>query len=105
MSFYDIIERPVFSEKAFSALDKGIYSFWVLPSATKTDIKQAIEKAFDVKVIKISTHNVPGKRKRVGRFMGHRKDRKKAVVRLAEGQQIEAISSLTTLPAEMPEQK
>lgn len=99
MSFYDIIERPVLSEKAFEGMDLSIYSFWVKPAATKTDIKIAIEKAFDVNVIGISTYNAVGKRKRVGRFTGHRKARKKAVVRLAAGQTIETIDSLLSAPS------
>ncbi|MFC4637958.1 50S ribosomal protein L23 [Deinococcus hohokamensis] len=91
MSHYDIIQKPVISEKAYAGMERGVYSFWVSKDATKTDIKGAIEKAFDVKVVGISTMNVRGKRKRVGRFIGQRADRKKAVVRLAEGQTIAAL--------------
>ena len=91
MSHYDIIQAPVISEKAYAGMERGVYTFWVSPKATKTDIKSAVQKAFGVTVIGISTMNVPGKRKRVGRFIGHRADRKKAIVRLAEGQKIEAL--------------
>ena len=91
MSYYDILQAPVISEKAYAGMERGVYSFWVSPKATKTDIKDAIQKAFDVKVIGISTMNVPGKRKRVGKFIGQRNDRKKAIVRLAEGQSIAAL--------------
>ncbi|MDK2013416.1 MULTISPECIES: 50S ribosomal protein L23 [unclassified Deinococcus] len=91
MSHYDIIQTPVISEKAYAGMERGVYSFWVSPKATKTEIKGAIQKAFGVTVIGISTMNVPGKRKRVGRFMGHRADRKKAIVRLADGQTIAAL--------------
>jgi len=91
VSHYDIIQAPVISEKAYAGMERGVYTFWVSPKATKTDIKSAVQKAFGVTVIGISTMNVPGKRKRVGRFIGHRADRKKAIVRLAEGQKIEAL--------------
>lgn len=94
MSHYDIIQAPVFSEKAFAGMERGAYTFWVSPKATKTEIKSAIQKAFDVKVVGISTANVPGKRKRVGKFIGQRNDRKKAIVRLAEGQKIEALEAM-----------
>ncbi|MFC6616667.1 50S ribosomal protein L23 [Deinococcus radiophilus] len=94
MSHYDIIQSPVVSEKSFAAMEQGVYSFWVDPKATKPEIKSAIQKAFDVQVVGISTMNVRGKRKRVGRFMGQRNDRKKAVVRLADGQKIEALEGL-----------
>ena len=73
-------------------VSSGVYSFWVSPKATKTEIKSAIQQAFGVTVVGISTMNVPGKRKRVGRFIGQRNDRKKAIVRLAEGQSIEALA-------------
>ncbi|PTA67047.1 50S ribosomal protein L23 [Deinococcus arcticus] len=91
MSHYDIIQAPVVSEKAYAGMERGVYSFWVSPKATKTDIKSAIQQAFGVTVIGISTMNVPGKRKRVGKFFGQRADRKKAIVRLAEGQTIAAL--------------
>ena len=91
MSYYDIIQAPVISEKAYAGMERGVYSFWVSPKATKTDIKNAVQKAFDVKVVGISTMNVPGKRKRVGRLFGNRADRKKAIVRLADGQTIAAL--------------
>ena len=92
MSYYDIIKQPVISEKAYAGMERGVYSFWVSPKATKTEIKAAVQQAFGVTVIGISTMNVAGKRKRVGRFIGQRNDRKKAIVRLAEGQSIEALA-------------
>lgn len=92
MSHYDILHAPVISEKAYAGMERGVYSFWVSPKATKTQIKSAVQQAFGVTVVGISTMNVPGKRKRVGRFIGQRNDRKKAIVRLAEGQSIEALA-------------
>lgn len=94
MSHYDIIKQPVISEKAYAGMERGVYSFWVSPKATKTEIKAAVQQAFGVTVVGISTMNVTGKRKRVGKFTGHRADRKKAVVRLADGQKIEALEAL-----------
>ncbi|WP_019588636.1 50S ribosomal protein L23 [Deinococcus apachensis] len=94
MSYYDIIKQPVISEKAYAGMERGAYSFWVDPKATKTEIKAAVQQAFGVTVIGISTMNVAGKRKRVGKFVGHRADRKKAIVRLADGQKIEALEAL-----------
>ncbi|GBF08223.1 50S ribosomal protein L23, rplW [Deinococcus aerius] len=94
MSYYDIIKQPVISEKAYAGMERGAYSFWVDPKATKTEIKAAVQQAFGVTVIGISTMNVTGKRKRVGKFVGHRADRKKAIVRLADGQKIEALEAL-----------
>ncbi|SMB95345.1 50S ribosomal protein L23 [Deinococcus hopiensis] len=91
MSHYDIIKQPVISEKAYAGMERGVYSFWVSPKATKTEIKAAVQQAFGVTVVGISTMNIAGKRKRVGRFTGHRVDRKKAIVRLADGQSIEAL--------------
>ncbi|GAA5511298.1 50S ribosomal protein L23 [Deinococcus carri] len=94
MSHYDIIKQPVISEKAYAGMERGVYSFWVDPKATKTEIKAAVQQAFGVTVVGISTMNVAGKRKRVGRFIGHRADRKKAIVRLADGQTIQALEAL-----------
>lgn len=94
MSHYDIIKQPVISEKAYAGMERGVYSFWVSPKATKTEIKAAVQSAFGVTVVGISTMNVTGKRKRVGKFTGHRADRKKAIVRLADGQKIEALEAL-----------
>ncbi|MEF2278832.1 50S ribosomal protein L23 [Deinococcus sp. YIM 134068] len=93
-SFYDIIKQPVISEKAYAGMERGAYSFWVDPKSTKSEIKAAVQQAFGVRVVGISTMNVAGKRKRVGKFTGHRPDRKKAIVRLADGQKIEALEAL-----------
>lgn len=94
MSFYDIIKAPVISEKAYAGMERGMYAFWVERDANKTEIKNAIQQAFGVRVVKVNTMNIPGKPKRVGKFMGHRPDRKKAIVQLAEGQKIEALEGL-----------
>jgi large subunit ribosomal protein L23 len=91
---YDTIKKPVISEKSYAGMDRGVYTFWVEPSATKTDIRNAVQQAFGVTVVKIGTFNVLGKMKRTGKFEGRRPNRKKAMVKLAEGQKIEALQGL-----------
>lgn len=79
----DIIRRPLITEKATIALENNQYTFEVAPKATKPQIKDAVEKLFDVKVVGIRTQNPPRKRRRVGQFIGHRAAYKRAVVTLA----------------------
>ena len=85
----DVIKRPLITEKATKGLDVNQYTFEVDPRAAKPDIKAAIEKMFDVRVIGVSTMNPPRRTRRVGRFSGKRAQVKKAVVRLAEGSSIQ----------------
>ena len=85
----DVIRRPLITEKATRGLDINQYTFEVDPRAAKPEIKAAIEKLFDVKVIGISTMNPPRRTRRVGRFPGKRAQIKKAVVRLEEGNTIQ----------------
>ena len=87
--YLEIIKAPIVTEKSRMLADKeGKYSFIVDPRANKTEIKQAIEKIFNVKVEEISTINVVPKKKRVGRYSGLSNRAKKAIVKLAEGQSI-----------------
>jgi len=79
----DIIRKPLITEKATIALENNQYTFEVAPKATKPQIKEAIEKLFDVTVTGISTQNPPRKKRRVGQFIGHRAAYKRAVVTLA----------------------
>ena len=88
MNNYDIIFAPVITEKSASMEEKNTYVFKVDVRANKTQIKQAIEKAFNVKVEKINTLNVNPKTKRVGRYTGKTNRYKKAIVKLAEGHTI-----------------
>ena len=88
MNNYDIIFAPIITEKTASMEEKNTYVFKVDVRANKTQIKQAIEKAFDVKVEKINTLNVHPKDKRVGRYTGKTNRYKKAIVKLAEGHTI-----------------
>lgn len=87
--YLDIIKAPVITEKSQMAQANGQYTFKVDPKANKTEIKLAIEKIFNVKVVKISTINEKPKKKRVGRYTGLTNRSKKAIVTLAEGQTIE----------------
>nr|WP_238718472.1 50S ribosomal protein L23 [Petrachloros mirabilis] len=84
----DIIRRPIVTEKATLLLENNQYTFDVDPRSTKPQIKAAIEELFEVKVIGVSTHNPPQKKRRVGRFPGHRPHYKRAMVTLAPGDSI-----------------
>lgn len=86
----DIIVAPVISEKSYGLLDQNWYTFQVRPDANKTAIKIAIEQIFDVRVITVNTNNRQGKRKRTRYGWGKRKSTKRALVKLAEGDRIEA---------------
>ena len=85
----DVVRRPLITEKATSALELNQYTFEVDHRAAKPEIKAAIEKLFDVRVVGISTMNPPRRSRRIGRFAGKRTQVKKAIVRLAEGNKIE----------------
>lgn len=91
---YDIIDRPVITEKATMASEEGKVVFQVAPDASKAEIREAVEKLFGVKVTKINTLSVHGKTKRFRGLKGKQKDRKKAVVTLAEGQTIDAMAGV-----------
>lgn len=85
----DVILAPVVSEKSYAQLDEGLYTFLVHPHANKTQIKQAVESIFGVQVERVNTMNRRGKRKRFRFVQGRRKDTKRAVVKLAEGESID----------------
>ena len=85
----DVIIAPVVSEKSYSLLDEGRYTFIVHPASNKTEIKQAVESIFGVKVVSVNTLNRVGKTKRFGLTIGKRKDTKRAIVTLAEGESID----------------
>ncbi|MGH3278974.1 MAG: 50S ribosomal protein L23 [Trebonia sp.] len=85
----DILVRPVVSEKSYGLLDEGKYTFVVAPDANKTQIKQAVEEVFRVKVTGVNTLNRPGKRRRTRFGWGKRPDTKRAIVTLAEGDRID----------------
>lgn len=88
--YRDIIKGPILSEKSATlAQDSNTITFSVDPKANKTQIKQAIEKIFDVKVESVNTINVRPKKKRVGKYTGKTNKIKKAIVKLQEGSSIE----------------
>jgi ribosomal protein L23 len=76
----DIIIKPIITEKSNVEIQAGKYTFEVNKKATKVDVKRAVEKLFNVKVLKVNTINVSGKEKRVGRNIGKTADWKKAIV-------------------------
>jgi large subunit ribosomal protein L23 len=86
----DIIVAPVVSEKSYSLLDQNWYTFLVHPDANKTQIKIAIQQIFDVRVLTVNSMNREGKRKRTKTGFGQRKATKRAMVKLADGDRIEA---------------
>jgi large subunit ribosomal protein L23 len=81
----DVIFVPVVSEKSYALLDDGKYTFEVDPRSNKTEIKQAIEAIFNVKVASINTLNRVGKTRRTKFGLGKRKDTKRAIVTLKSG--------------------
>ena len=85
----DVILAPVVSEKSYSLLDNNAYTFVVHPDANKTEIRQAVEIIWGVKVVNVNTINRKGKTKRFRFTRGKRPDTKRAVVKLAEGDKIE----------------
>ena len=88
--YLEIIKAPVITEKSANiAQNEGKYVLKVDPKANKTQIKQAIEKIFKVKVVEISTLNEKTKKRRVGRYSGLSNRSKKAFVKLADGQSID----------------
>ena len=87
---YDVILAPVVSEKSYDLIENlNTYTFEVDPRANKEEIKHAVEKVFGVKVLRVNTMNRKGKVKRTGYKLGKRKDIKRAVVTLADGDSID----------------
>ena len=81
---YDIIKRPVITEKSMQDVENKVYVFEVAKDANKIEIGRAVEEIFGVKVAKVNTINVLGKEKRMGVHSGYRADWKKAIVKLAD---------------------
>ena len=90
-----VIIEPVVSEKSYALLEEGVYTFRVHPSASKPEIRDAVEKIFGVSVTNVNTLNRDGKRRRNRRTgtWGKRPDTKRAFVTLAEGDSIELFGS------------
>jgi large subunit ribosomal protein L23 len=85
----DILLKPVISEKSYRLADDGKYTFLVAPGANKTQIRQAVEQVFHVRVAGVNTINRPGKRRRTRYGWGRRADTKRAIVTLASGERID----------------
>ena len=81
----DVIVAPVVSEKSYACMDRGQYTFLVARGSNKTEIKQAVEAIFDVRVASVNTQNRQGKTRRTRTGMGKSKDTKRAIVTLREG--------------------
>ncbi|NCA67092.1 MAG: 50S ribosomal protein L23 [Clostridia bacterium] len=96
MKAYDIIIKPVLSEKSYGNVAVKDYTFIVAKAATKTEIKDAVEFAFGVKVDRVNVTNYDGKIKRMGRTEGRRPSYKKAYVKLtSDSKPIEFFESLS----------
>jgi len=81
---YDVIIKPVISERSMDIAPDKKYTFKVAVNANKTEIKQAVEEIFGVEVKKVNVMNMDGKLKRMGRTVGRTPDSKKAIVTLKE---------------------
>lgn len=91
---YKIIKKPIITEKTTALREEGKYVFEVHPNATKPQIKQAVQKLFNVKVEYVNTLRYKGKPKRVGRFSGYTPRSKRAIVKLKEGESIKFFEAL-----------
>ena len=96
LKYYDLIQKPVITEKSMAAMGEKKYTFLVHPEATKTQVKEAVEKMFaGTKVEKVNTMNIPGKKKRRGMVIGRTAKTKKAIVKLtADSKDIEIFEGL-----------
>ena len=88
MQVFDILRRPVITEKSTILQEEGRYTFEVAPNATKHQIKEAVEEAFNVDVLQVNTMHVSGKRKRFGPRIAQGRSWKKAIVLLSPGDTI-----------------
>ena len=94
MNLLDVIKRPVITEKSMNAMEENKYTFEVETRANKTLVKQAVEAAFDVKVKDVNIVNVRPKFKRMGKYAGYTKKRRKAIVTLtSDSKAIELFSA------------
>lgn len=94
MNLLDVIKRPVITEKSMNAMEENKYTFEVDTRVNKTLVKQAVEAAFDVKVKNVNIVNVRPKFKRMGKYAGYTKKRRKAIVTLtSDSKAIELFSA------------
>ncbi|AUD62264.1 50S ribosomal protein L23 [Tenericutes bacterium MO-XQ] len=91
--YYEIIKAPIITEQSTQLIEsQNRYTFKVEKSANKVEIKKAIEAIFNVKVLSVNTVNVLPKFKRMGKYEGYKSAYKKAIVKIAEGQKIDAFT-------------
>lgn len=86
---YEIIVKPLITEKTMKLVDEGKYTFEVKQGANKVEVKKAVEELFDVKVTAVNMINAQRKKRRVGKYEGLRPAVQKAIVSLAEGQKLD----------------
>ncbi|WP_406726009.1 50S ribosomal protein L23 [Streptomyces sp. GD-15H] len=92
----DVLVKPVVSEKSYALIDENKYTFIVAPGSNKTEIKEAVQAVFSVKVTGVNTINRQGKRKRTRTGFGQRVGTKRAIVTLAEGDRIDIFGGPTS---------
>jgi large subunit ribosomal protein L23 len=89
----DIIISPIVSEKSYASVQNKQYSFYIDPRVDKVEVRKAIEKIFNVKVLKVNTINMKPKPKRLGKSSGYNSKKKKAIVTVSEKDKIEFFES------------
>lgn len=95
MDHYDIIKAPLVTEKSTAQAEVGNkVVFWVNPKANKKQVKAAIEKIFNVKVVSVNTGRIPGKIKKMGKYAGKTSLRKKAYITLKQGDTIAVVEGV-----------
>ncbi|HUO31748.1 MAG TPA: 50S ribosomal protein L23 [Bryobacteraceae bacterium] len=95
MNINEVLRRPVVTEKGVAAKDEHrTLCFEVALDANKTQVRQAVERMFKVKVAEVRTSNLVGKMRRRGRFVGYRRDWKKAYVKLKDGEKVPDFASI-----------
>ncbi len=86
---FDVIKRPLITEKTTKLIEERKYTFEVMQGVNKIEVKEAVEKAFNVKVVAVNIINVRKKERKVGKYEGLRPAVRKAIVTLAEGQKLD----------------
>ncbi len=90
MDVHNVLRRPILTEKSTRGMElQNAYVFEVVPSANKLMVRRAVEELFSVKVVKVNMRNRQGKLKRIGRSIGHSKNRREAIVTLRKGDKLD----------------
>ncbi|CCV65258.1 MAG: 50S ribosomal protein L23 [Paracholeplasma sp.] len=93
IKYYELIKAPIITEQSMKLVEtQNTYTFKVDKKANKIEIKNAVETIFNVKVLRVNTINVLPKFKRMGKYEGYKSAYKKAVVKVADGQKIDAFN-------------